>query len=143
VPASRPSINEYFMAMAVLASSRSTWPGTRVGAVVVRDQMVISTGYNGTPRGWMNELPKNEASKRIFCHAEENAIVQAARAGACTDDAVIYVSVSPCLACARMIRNAGIKHVYYERKWDDIEANMALDLLNALAVATEQVVIQE
>lgn len=130
----RPDLNDYFIQMAGLVSTRSSWPGTKVGCVLTKNGMVVSTGYNGTPRGWFNEMPKTQESKKYYCHAEENAIAQAARMGARTEDCVAYVTVSPCLTCARMMVNAGVRAVYYGARWDEYEGNLALDMLTQLGV---------
>lgn len=96
--------------------------------------MVVSTGYNGTPRGWKNDMRKTALNKRYYCHAEENAIVQAARMGARTEGCVAYANVSPCLPCARMMVNAGIRKLFYGAAWDDPEGRAALDLLTKLGI---------
>lgn len=128
----RPDINEYFMAMAELVGTRSTWPGTHVGCVVAHDRQVVSTGYNGTPRGWHNN--PGRASKKYFCHAEENAIVQAARQGIRLGGSVFYVSISPCMTCARMMVNVGASAVYYRKFWDDDEALEVASMMQKLRV---------
>jgi len=100
-----------------------------VGAVVVKDNRIISTGYNGTPRGIKNCFEggchrcKSETSSGVslsecLCsHAEENAITQAAYYGVSLKDSTLYCTESPCLICAKMIIGAGIKKVIYEREY--------------------------
>ncbi len=133
-PVLRPGIDEYFMMMAEVVALRSSWNGTKVGCVVTVDGMVRSTGYNGTPKGWTNDLEKSKDNLRFFCHAEENAIVQAARAGISLEGAVFYSTMSPCLACARMIRNVGAKALVYDEQWDEHEGKLALNMLAKLGV---------
>jgi dCMP deaminase len=137
-PVSRPGIDEYFMMMAEVTALRSSWGGTKVGCVATVDGMVRSTGYNGTPKGWTNDLEKNKDNLRFFCHAEENAIVQAARAGVSLEGAVFYTTMSPCLTCARMIRNVGATMVVYGEAWDEPEGAMALEMLAKLGLTTQQ-----
>ena len=121
----RPSWDEYFMNISQVAASRSNCSRRHIGAIIVRDHRIISTGYNGTPRGVKNcneggcprcasDAPSGEKlSECICCHAEENAIVQAAYHGTSVKDSSIYTTFSPCLLCSKMIINAGIKEVVY------------------------------
>src|SRR5689334_12244914 len=106
-PTARPSLDQYFMSLALLVATRSTWPGMKVGCVIVKDKQVLSTGYNGTPHGWKNDLGREE--KRFYSHAEQNVIAQAARHGTNIKDSSAYVTISPCAACASLLVNAGVK----------------------------------
>ena len=129
----RPSWDQYFMNMAKVAASRSNCSRRHVGAVLVKDRQVISTGYNGTPRGIKNcdeggcprcasDAKTGENLGQCICsHAEENSIVQAAYHGVSVKGATLYTTYCPCLLCAKMIINAGIKEVvYFEAyKFDD------------------------
>ena len=126
---SRPSWDRYFMDIAHVAASRSNCSRRQVAAVVVRDKQIISTGYNGTPRGIKNcseggcprcnsDVPSGQGLHQCLCsHAEENAIVQAAYHGISVKDATLYTTFSPCLLCAKMIINAGIKEVVYKERY--------------------------
>jgi dCMP deaminase len=129
----RINIHEYYMGIAQAISQRANCRKRAVGALIVRDNMIVATGYNGTPRGFRNCLdggcPRCEASaggedyaKCFCCHAEENAMIQAARSGAMVSGGLLYCLLSPCLPCARMIVNAGIKEVYYSELWDQGQA---------------------
>jgi len=121
----RPDWDNYFMNIAAVASTRSNCSRRHVGAVIVRDHRIITTGYNGTPKGVRNcdeggcprcasNAPSGEKlGECICCHAEENAIVQAAYHGVSVNNASIYTTYSPCFLCAKMIINAGIKEVIY------------------------------
>jgi len=121
----RPDWDTYFMDIARVVSSRGNCSRRKVGAVIVSDRRIISTGYNGTPRGIRNcceggcarcasAAPSGSALAECVCsHAEENAITQAAYHGVRTKDATLYVTISPCLTCAKMIINAGILSVVY------------------------------
>ena len=121
----RPSLDEYFADITNLVKERSTCNSAHVGAIVVKDKRIISTGYNGTPRGVKNcnegGCPRcnnfTEAGTKLdecLCsHGEENAIVQASYHGVSVKDSVIYTTFSPCLTCSKMIINAGIKKVVF------------------------------
>ena len=125
----RPSWDVYFMDIARVVATRSNCMRRHVAAVIVKDQRIISTGYNGTPRGVPNcceggckrcagETPSGGDLEECICsHAEENAIVQAAYHGIAVCGAVLYSPMSPCLICAKMIINAGIAEVIYEDEY--------------------------
>lgn len=127
----RISFDEYFMEMAHLASKRSTCIRRQVGAVIVRDNHVIATGYNGASKkarhcdktGCLRqELNIPSGERHEICravHAEQNAIIQAAYYGIPTEGATIYVTVTPCFICAKMIVNAGIKEVVINGDYPD------------------------
>jgi len=118
----RPAWDDYFALLANTVASRSTCLRRQVGAVIVRDKQILSTGYNGTPMGEEHcQVCERErlgiaAGERYeLCksvHAEANAIIQAARHGVAIDGADMYVTDEPCFMCRRMIVNAGIKNVY-------------------------------
>lgn len=122
---SRPGWDEYFMNIAKVVASRSNCMKRKVAAIIVRDKRVISTGYNGTPRGTRNcnegGCPRcnnlaqsGTALDECLCsHGEENAIVQASYHGVSLKDATIYTTFAPCLMCAKMIINSGIHEVVY------------------------------
>lgn len=114
--AQRPTIDEWVIGMAEHVSSRSSWPGTKVGCVVTRDGRIVSTGYNGTPRKWKDSESRD--NKAVFCHAEENAIVNAARHGISLEGCTFYVTLSPCITCARMMVNVGAVEVIYAELWE-------------------------
>lgn len=127
----RPSWDEYFMDMAKLVATRSTCLRRQVGAVIVKDKCVISTGYNGASKdakhctevGCIREKLNIPSGQQLdLCravHAEQNALVQAARSGTSTKDAVIYITVTPCFQCAKMLVNAGIKEVVVDGVYPD------------------------
>ncbi|MBP7125571.1 cytidine/deoxycytidylate deaminase family protein [Myxococcota bacterium] len=121
----RPSWDDYFLRIAEVVSTRSTCVKRRVAAVVVKDHRIVSTGYNGTPRGTRNcneggcprclsLAPSGSGLTDCLCsHAEENAIVQAAFHGVGLDGATLYCTFQPCVLCSKMIINAGIREVVY------------------------------
>lgn len=122
---SRPGWDEYFMNLATVASSRSNCVKRMVGAVITSDRRIVSTGYNGTPRGVRNcnegGCPRcaggaeaGTALDQCLCsHAEENSITQAAYHGVSLRDSTIYTTFCPCLMCTKMIINAGIHEVVF------------------------------
>ena len=128
-PRIRPDWDEYFMQIAQVVALRSNCSRRQVAAVIVKDHRIISTGYNGTPRGITNcdeggcprcnsDAPSGTALEEcLCCHGEENAIVQAAYHGISVKDSTLYTTFSPCLLCAKMIINAGIKEVVYAERY--------------------------
>ena len=121
----RPSWDEYFMEIATVVSKRSNCMRRSVGAVVMKDNHILSTGYNGTPRGVKNcfagGCPRCAGTTKsgahleecLCTHAEQNAICQAAYYGNSIAGGTIYITISPCLTCAKLIINSGIKEVVY------------------------------
>ncbi len=120
---SRPSWDEYFMRIAFTVAERSTCNRAHVGAVIVRDRRILTTGYNGAPSG----LPHCDDVGHLIIdghcvralHAEQNAIIQAALHGVNIAQSTIYVTHQPCLTCAKMIINAGIRRVVYAGNYPD------------------------
>lgn len=125
----RPDWDEYFMEIANVVALRSNCSRRHVAAVIVKDKRIISTGYNGTPRGIRNcceggcprcssDAPSGTGLTECLCsHGEENAIVQAAYHGIAVKDSTLYTTYSPCLLCAKMIINAGIREVVYKERY--------------------------
>lgn len=131
----RPSWNEYFMNIAHEVAKRSTCERAQVGAVIVRNKRILTTGYNGSPRGLphCNEagcLMDNGHCVRTL-HAEQNAIIQAALHGVITEAATIYVTHQPCFICAKTIINAGIAEIVYDKEYRD---DRSLDFLQQAGV---------
>ena len=116
---SRPRADwpQYFMEVARVVATRSTCDRRNVGAVVVRDRMILSTGYNGSIRGMPHCDEVGHMMEGGHCvatiHAETNAILQAARNGVRIEGAEIYTTSSPCWNCFKMIANSGITRIYY------------------------------
>jgi dCMP deaminase len=115
--------DDYFMRIAREVATRSTCDRKHVGAVIVRDKMILATGYNGSLRGLSHCDEVGHLMQDGHCvrtvHAEANAIVQAARNGVRTDGAGIYVTASPCFACFKLIANAGIVRVVFGEFYRD------------------------
>jgi dCMP deaminase len=127
----RPSWDEYFMKIAHLVAERSTCLRRRVGAIIVKDKRIISTGYNGAPRGVAHCLDTGclreqrgiaSGERHELCrgaHAEQNAIIQAASSGASMEGATMYSTTAPCSTCAKMIINAGIRRLVLGGRYPD------------------------
>ena len=144
----RISWDEYFMEMAKLAAKRSTCLRRQVGAVIVQDKHVVATGYNGAPKGIphcaemggcyreKNNVPSGERHELCRAlHAEQNAIIQAATYAQGIDGATIYITHQPCVICAKMIINAGIRRVIYQEGYPD---PFSLELFGEAGVKLEQ-----
>ena len=127
----RPGWNEYFLSIADLVSKRSTCLRRRVGAVLVKDKRILATGYNGAPSnirhcditGCLRERLKVPSGERHeLCrglHAEQNALLQAALHGVSTEGAKVYATTQPCIICAKMLINAGIKELIISAHYPD------------------------
>jgi dCMP deaminase len=113
----RASWDEYFMRIAIQAGTRSTCDRKHVGAVIVRDKTILSTGYNGSIRGMPHCDDVGHMMENTHCvatvHAEANAIIQAAKHGTSINGADIYVTASPCWNCFKLIANSGIRRILY------------------------------
>jgi dCMP deaminase len=135
---SRPSWDEYFMKIAQVAALRSNCVKRKVGAVIVRDKRVISTGYNGTPRGTKNcyegGCPRcnnladsgTRLDECLCSHGEENAITQAAYHGVSVKDATLFTTFAPCLMCTKMIINAGLREIVFNQEYPLNDSSFAL-----------------
>ena len=141
----RPSWNAYFIEIARLVSSRSTCMRRQVGAVMVKGKHILATGYNGTPTGITHcemtgclreQLKVPSGERHELCrglHAEQNAIIQAARHGIDIDGATLYCTHSPCIICTKMLINAGINQIVYLEGYPD---QMSLEMLAEAGIAT-------
>ncbi len=130
--APRPSFEATFIEMCGLVSRRTTCPRRAVGAVIVKDNHVLTTGYNGAPKGFPHPIetgcireelgiPSGEFTDVCPClHAEQNAILQAALFGVSVKDSTLYCTTQPCTQCARMVVNAGIRKVVFEQEYNDM-----------------------
>lgn len=119
----RSSWDEYFLNIADVVASRSTCDRKNVGAVLVRDKTILSTGYNGSIRGMPHCDEIGHWMENGHCiatiHAEQNAIVQAARNGVTIDRATLYVTASPCWSCFKTVANAGVVRIVYREFYRD------------------------
>ena len=119
----RRSWDDYFMDIAKVVASRATCPRKSVGAVIVRDRTLLSTGYNGSLRGMPHCTDVGCILENGHCvatvHAEQNAILHAARHGVNIDGATVYVTASPCWNCFKSIANSGVLRVVYGEFYRD------------------------
>jgi dCMP deaminase len=119
----RVSWEEYFMNIAKQVATRSTCGRKHVGAVIVRDKTILSTGYNGSIRGMPHCDEAGHMMENDHCvatiHAESNAVLQAAKNGVMIDRAEVYITASPCWPCFKMLANAGIKKIFYGEFYRD------------------------
>jgi dCMP deaminase len=127
----RPSWENYFMDITTLVAKRSTCTRRAVGAIIVKDKRVLSTGYNGAPSGiehcieigcLREKLNVPSGERHELCrgiHAEQNAIIQAAYYGVSINDSILFCTNLPCSICAKMIINSGIKNIYYKDGYAD------------------------
>ncbi len=128
----RPSWEEYFMEIASLVARRSTCLRRQVGAVMVKGKNILATGYNGTPSGITHceqagclrqQLNVPSGERHELCrglHAEQNAIIQAAKHGINIAGATLYCTNSPCIICSKMLINAGIRKIIYREGYPDL-----------------------
>lgn len=127
----RPSWENYFMGITTLVAKRSTCLRRSVGAIIVKDKRILTTGYNGAPSGIRHcievgclreQLNVASGERHELCrgiHAEQNAIIQAAFHGVSIEDSTLFCTNLPCSICAKMIINAGIKKIYYQSGYAD------------------------
>jgi len=139
----RPSWDEYFMNIVELVKTRSTCLRRQVGALIVKDKRILASGYNGAPidckhcldMGCLREkLNIPSGQRHELCratHAEQNAIVQAAYSGTSVKGSVMYVTAQPCVLCAKLIINAGIKKIIFKGDYPD---QLAMELLQEAGV---------
>ena len=123
-----------YIRMARIWAENSYCKRRQVGAIIVKDKMIISDGYNGTPSGFENICEDdNGLTKPYVLHAEANAITKIARSGNNSDGATLYVTASPCIECAKLIVQAGIKRVVYSEQY---RLTDGIDLLKRAGIET-------
>ena len=129
-----------YLRMAQIWSENSYCQRRQVGALVVKDKMIISDGYNGTPSGFENVCEENGVTKPYVLHAEANAITKIARSGNNSDGSTLYVTDSPCIECAKLIIQAGIKRVIYGREY---RLTDGIDLLRRAGIEVNFIEIKD
>jgi len=146
----RPNFDDIFMELAVNLAKRSHCIQKHVGAVLVKDTRIISIGYNGPPSGTHNcdeEWPETGCPRdskggcSLAIHAEQNAILYAVKNNTSIDGSTLYLTLSPCLACARIIYTMGIKRVIYLNSYAEhkgLESDEGIDFLDKFGVHTEK-----
>ncbi|MCX8083951.1 MAG: cytidine/deoxycytidylate deaminase family protein [Calditerrivibrio sp.] len=143
----RPDWDEYFFKIINVVKERSTCIRRQVGAVIVKENHILATGYNGVPTGISHcsdvgciraKLNVPSGQRHELCrglHAEQNAIIQSAKYGVCIDGSTIYTNTKPCSICSKMIINAGIREIVYQEYYDD---QLADDLLKETSIIVRQ-----
>ena len=126
-----------YLEMASIWAKNSYCKRRQVGALIVKDKMIISDGYNGTPSGFENICEdENGGTKPYVLHAEANAISKVAKSGNSSAGATLYVTASPCLECSKLIIQSGIRRVVYR---DEYRLTDGVDLLRRAGIEVEQV----
>lgn len=129
--------DDKYMQMAEIWAGNSYCKRRKVGALIVKDRMIISDGYNGTPAGFENVCEdENGVTKAYVLHAEANAISKVAQSGNSSAGATLYVTASPCIECSKLIIQAGIKRVVYR---DEYRLTDGIDLLRRAGVEIEKI----
>lgn len=142
----RESIDDFYLKAAYLVSERSTCTRRKVGAIIVRDKIILSTGYNGAPRNIEHcttktcirtklNIPSGE--KHELCrggHAEANAIAQAAMNGINIKGSTIYCTTQPCVYCAKLMANAGIERIVYSEPYGKGMDELTLEMLQNIKI---------
>ena len=128
-----------YIQMAKIWATNSRCKRRQVGALLVKDRMIISDGYNGTPSGFENECEEDGVTKPYVLHAEANAISKVAKSGNSSEGATLYVTASPCMECSKLIIQAGIKRVVYS---DDYRLDDGIKLLKRAGIEVEKVEVE-
>ena len=125
-----------YLEMAEIWAQNSYCKRRKVGALLVKNRMIISDGYNGTPSGFENICEEDGVTKPYVLHAEANAITKVAKSGNSSEGATLYVTASPCLECSKLIIQSGIKRVVYR---DEYRLTDGIDLLRRAGIEVERV----
>lgn len=129
-----------YLEMARIWASNSYCRRRQVGALLVKDKSIISDGYNGTPSGFENVCEDdNDKTKPYVLHAEANAITKVAKSGNSSDGATLYVTAAPCIECAKLIIQSGIKRVVYT---DEYRLEDGINLLKRAGIEVEKVELE-
>lgn len=130
-----------YMRMAKIWAENSYCERRKVGALIVKNKMIISDGYNGTPSGFENVCEdENNRTKPYVLHAEANAITKVARSSNSSEDSTLYVTSSPCIECAKLIIQAGIRRVVYAEEYHTLDG---VELLKRAGVEVEHLETEE
>ena len=126
------AIDKRYLKMARIWASNSYCIRRKVGALLVKDKMIISDGYNGTPSGFENECEdEHDTTKSYVLHAEANAITKVAKSNNSSDGSTLYITTSPCMECSKLIIQSGIIRVVYQEKYRITDG---LDLLDRAGI---------
>ncbi len=148
----RPDWDTYFMEITAVVAKRSTCMRRQVGAILVKDKHILTTGYNGAPKGLVHcaeigclrqELGVPSGERHELCralHAEQNAIIQAANLGIAIEGSTLYCTTAPCSLCAKMLINAGVVRVVFDGNYPD---ERAMEFFREAGVIVEQMTIKQ
>ncbi len=148
----RPDWDTYFMEITAVVAKRSTCMRRQVGAILVKDKHILTTGYNGAPKGLVHcaelgclrqELGVPSGERHELCralHAEQNAIIQAANLGIAIEGSTLYCTTAPCSLCAKMLINAGVVRVVFDGNYPD---ERAMEFFREAGVIVEQMAIKQ
>ena len=127
--------DKHYLEMAAIWAKNSYCKRRQVGALLVKDKMIISDGFNGTPSGFENQCEdENDVTKPYVLHAEANAITKVAKSGNSSEGATLYITTSPCIECAKLIIQSGIKRVVYAEEYRKAEGIELLKRANVEVV---------
>ena len=130
-----------YLRMAAIWSGNSYCKRRQVGALIVKDKMIISDGYNGTPSGFENVCEdENNVTKPYVLHAEANAITKVARSNNSSEDSTLYITDSPCMECAKLIIQSGIRRVVYSNQYRNLDG---IELLKRAGIELVYIDIEE
>ena len=125
-------LDERYLRMATIWAENSYCTRRKVGALLVKNQMIISDGYNGTPSGFENICEdETNKTKAYVLHAEANAITKVAKSNNSSEEATLYVTTSPCMECSKLIVQSGIKRVVYDEEYSKVDG---LDILSRAGI---------
>ena len=134
-------LDQRYLAMARVWSQNSYCKRRQVGALMVKDKMIISDGYNGTPSGFENECEDNDVTKPYVLHAEANAITKVAKSNNSSKGATMYITASPCIECAKLIIQAGIRRVVYSEEYRNADGIALLQRAGIEVVHVQEEII--
>lgn len=141
VRSKQDKLDRRYLRMALVWAENSYCKRRQVGALIVKDKMIISDGYNGTPSGFENVCEDdNFKTKPYVLHAEANAITKVAKSGNSSENATLYVTASPCIECAKLIIQAGIVRVIYSEEYHSTDG---IDLLMRAGIETKYINLNE
>jgi len=132
-------LDERYLRMARIWAENSYCKRRQVGALIVKDKMIISDGYNGTPSGFENDCEDEDKTKPYVLHAEANAITKVAKSSNSSDNATLYVTASPCIECAKLIIQSGITRVVYSENYRSADGVNLLKRAGVSVICFEEI----
>jgi dCMP deaminase len=133
----RIPIDKIYMQIAYQTAKLSYAERRKVGCIIIKDEQIVSFGYNGTPKGFDNCCEENDCTLPSVLHAESNAITKIAKSTMSSNGATLYTTTAPCFDCAKLIIQAGIEEVYYSESYRDMSG---VELLKEAGISVEEVI---